>query len=182
MSSRNLLSLVFMSACLLQIGCAGCLNCTRTGGGCGMGASCGMPAASCGCPDCGCADACCDVACGCPEPECGCVDPCCGAPGCGTMVGGRHPLANCPLMVGLRNFFCGAGCGCGCGGGGCAGCSCETYTGDWNCNPPCAEPCDRCGNYNGAQAGMPMGRRPAVASRVKADQIRFADGQQPAKR
>ncbi|MDZ4658627.1 MAG: hypothetical protein SH868_13710 [Bythopirellula sp.] len=175
MSSRNLLSLVCALACLGQIGCAGCLNCARMGGGCGMCASCGVPAASCGCPDCGCADACCDVECGCPEPECGCVDPCCGAPGCGTMVGCAQPLANCPLLVSIRNFFCGCGT---CGGG----CSCETYTGDWNCNPPCAEPCDQCGNYTGAQYGMPMSSRPQIAERVKSDEIRFATGNKASRR
>lgn len=172
MSARNLLSVVFMFACFIQVGCAGCLHCARHGGGWGMGE------ASCACPDCGCADACCDVGCGCPEPSCCCAepacgccdpccDPCCGAPGCGTMVGSRFPLASCPLLRGLRNLFCGCGCSNGCG---------EAYYGDWHCNPPCCEPCDQCGNYTGAQYSMPMGRQPYVASRVKADQIRFSNG------
>ncbi len=181
MSSRNLLSLAFALACLCQVGCAAARY-----GGCGMGcASCGVPEATCACPGCGCADACCDVACGCPEPgcccpepACGCVDPCCGAPGCGTMVGGGCQFGTCPLMVGLRNFFCGKGCGCGCGGG----CGRETYYGDWNCNPPCCEPCDQFGNYTGAQYGMPMSRRPNVAKRVRSDEIRFADGNKTMRR
>ncbi len=177
MAAKCLLSFVFLLTSLSQVGCAGCLHCARMNGGCDM---CGP---ACGCPDCGCADTCCDVACGCADPGCGCVDPCCGAPGCGTMVGFRHrPLANCPLLVGLRNLFCGTGCGCGpCARGGCAcsGCSCETYTGDWNSNPSYAEPCNQCGNYNGAQMGMPMARRPYVAERVRADEIRFSNRQQP---
>ena len=188
MAAKSLLSFVFLLTSLSQMGCAGCLHCARNGG-------CDMCGPACGCPDCGCADTCCDVGCGCADPGCGCVDPgcgcvdpCCGAPGCGTMVGHRRPLANCPLLVGLRNLFCGTGCGCGCGGGGgcsCGGCGCETYTGDWNCNPPCAEPCDQCGNYNGAQAGMqmgqmgmPMARRPYVAERVRSDEINFSSRQQ----
>jgi hypothetical protein len=186
MSSRNALSLVFALACLFQMGCAGCMNCARSGGGCGMCASCGVPEASCACPDCGCADPCCDVACGCPdpccEPECCCVDPCCdpccGVPGCGTGVGQSCPLGTCPMLVGLRNFFCGSGCGCGCGG-----CGGETYCGDWNCNHACAcEPCDQCGNYTGAQYGMPMSRQSHVADRVNADEIRFSATQKAARR
>src|SRR5262245_57068942 len=129
MSLRNVFSMVFAAACMLQIGCAMCVSRSNMAG-------CGMCEASCACRDCGCADTCCDVECGCPEPACGCVDaccdPCCGAPGCGTMVGHHCPLASCPLLQGLRNLICGGGCGCGCGGGGCCagGCSCETYTGD----------------------------------------------------
>jgi hypothetical protein len=181
MSSRALLSLVFAFACTIQIGCAGCLQCARMNGGCGMCASCGVPEASCACPDCGCADPCCDVACGCPEPECGCVDeccdPCCGVPGCGSRVGGGCILGTHPLLQGLRNLICGEGCGC-CGAEGCSGCcSGETYYGDWHCDQARCEPCDQCGNYTGAQHAMPMAaRRPNVAKRVQADQIRFADG------
>lgn len=183
MSSRCLLSLIITLVCTVQIGCAGCLHCARMNGGCDMCASCGVPEASCACPDCGCADTCCDVACGCPEPACGCVDeccdPCCGVPGCGSRVRAARLLGTCPLLQNLRNFFCGTGCGNGCCGG---GCSCETYYGDWHCDQARCEPCDQCGNYTGAQYGMPMARRPYVAKRVQGDQIRFADGAQNTRR
>lgn len=178
MSSRCLLSFVFALSCALQMGSAECLQCARMNSGFGMGVGRGMAEASCACPACGCADPCCDVSCGCPEPACGCVDPCCdpccGVPGCGTGVGmgGRRVLGTCPLLRGLRNLLCGPIGGCGCSGG----CSSEVYYGDWNCDPARCELCDRSGNYTGAQYGMPITRRPSVAKRVQADQIRFADG------
>lgn len=183
MSLRNIFSLVFAATCVLQFGCAACVSRSNMAG-------CGMCEASCACPDCGCADTCCELECGCPEPACGCVDECCdsccGAPGCGTMVGQQCPLASCPLLQGLRNLICGHGCGCGCGGGGCCGggCSCETYTGDWNCNPPCAcEPCNQSGVYTGAQRSMPMpNRQMQMADRVNADEIRFSAQQKAMRR
>lgn len=175
MFTRSLLSIFLGLVCFLEIGSAECWNCRYAGQSC---ASCGMCEASCACPDCGCADPCCDVSCGCPEPACGCVDeccdPCCGVPGCGSMVGGRRCfLGTCPLLVRLRNLFCGTGCGC------CDGCSCETYCGDWSCDHACrtgCEPCDQCGNYTGAQYGMPMRRQSYVAERVRGDEIRFTNG------
>ncbi|QEG35191.1 hypothetical protein Pr1d_24850 [Bythopirellula goksoeyrii] len=189
MSPRNLLCLVFAVACACQVGCCGCLSGARCGSCCDP--CCGVPEASCACPSCGCADSCCDcVSCGvadpgccCPEPACCCPEPSCacdascGVPcGCGTPVcGSCYPnqrLCDCPLLMRLRNFFCGCSP--------CCGCDNQAYYGDWQSNPSSTcETCNQYGSYNGPQGGPTLARRPPVKrGRNVADEIRFADSQE----
>lgn len=202
MSPRKTIAFLIAVACVSQVGCCGCLCGPRAGAGCGMcDASCGVadPCCGCptcgvadpccGCPTCGVADGCCDCAscgvadpccgcptCGCPEPSCAC-DASCGVPcGCGTPVCGNNcGLGQCPILRRLKNLICGCNSCAGCGG-----CGCETYYGDWQCNPPCpCDPCDQCGNYTGAQYASPLARRSQLARRGAnvADDIRFASRQ-----
>ncbi len=170
MSARNALILVVANFFLANLGCCGGLCRLNCGTGCDP--CCGVADPCCGCPSCGCPE----PGCACPEPGCACPDPCCGVPcGCGSAVScGR--IGDCPLLVRLRNAICGCG--------GCGGCGCETYSGDWNCNPPCAcETCDQCSNLSAAHYN-PVARRSYLARGVRkpADDIRFADTQETTRR
>ena len=164
-SIRNLMIAVAIAA-LFSSGC-----CVTTCGvsPCGLGAggiacgtacdgACGME--PCGTtmmvPDCGApADCSCD-SCSVPEPSCGAPVASgvacggnCGTAGCGGIA--RRPLG-CLGLGCVGKIFSIASYGCSTPVYGNNGCG-EAYYHDWISEPPCADPCDGCGNWTGTACG-----------------------------
>ena len=141
-SIRNLTILVAIAA-LLSSGC--CLTTTCGVGGCAAtpcgGGACdsfggAMMTPTCGAPDC---------------TSCGVVEPGCGAPA-GVGLLGCAQRSGCLGLGCFGKIFSIAGYGCSTPIYGNNGCG-EAYYHDWINEPPCADPCDGCGNWTGIASG-----------------------------
>ena len=138
MTSHIKIGLLTALAALLSSGCCLTTSCGVGGVGCGIAPG----AASCGAAGYGAAPGC-GVA-----PDCGGCDSCGGGPviPCRSgQHGGCLGLKCIGKLFNIASYGCLSGCGGGCGGG----CG-ETYYHDWISDPPCPDPCDGCGNWNGA--------------------------------
>ena len=125
MSSLTKLTLAALLATLVGSGCCLTSPCLTT--------SCGAVGGACG--------DCCNIP---TQPACGAAS--CDAP-CGPAAcrpGGCLGLGCIGKLFNIASYGC-----TGCASGGCGG----GYYHDWISDPPCADPCDGCGQYTGIASG-----------------------------